>query len=408
MIESLKRVLLYSHDTYGLGHIRRTMSVAAALSACRSDVVILTGSPIAGRFNFPLGVDFIRIPGMIKKTNEEYAPLSIRLETDLVVKMRKKLILTTVKTLEPDLFIIDKSPLGMNKEILGALKFIKNHQLKCKTVLGLRDIMDDAASTIATWKRKKIYRVMEQFYDEIWIYGAEKYYNPVKEYRIPEPTSRKVRYLGYLPRKVPAEEEVTRTCKQLRIDPNNKYILAIAGGGGDGAEILINFLAFLEKHGADYHQRPIIVTGPFLPEEQRKIIQQKARTTGAVVIRFTEHLEALMARSDAVVCMGGHNTISELIYNKIPFVVVPRTKPRLEQFIRASAFAKAGICEMIAPEQLNADSIHEKLQLLLKNPEPYRIAMSDVPFTAHEKIRTYGCPACSTSGIPYKQHCRHD
>ena len=73
-------ILMYSHDTYGLGHIRRTMAIASHLRGNRVNILILTGSPIAGRFSFPPQIDFVRIPGMIKMTNEEYLPLSIKID----------------------------------------------------------------------------------------------------------------------------------------------------------------------------------------------------------------------------------------------------------------------------------------------------------------------------------------
>jgi len=47
-------ILMYSHDTYGLGHIRRTMAIANHLRDSSTNILILTGSPIAGRFAFPL------------------------------------------------------------------------------------------------------------------------------------------------------------------------------------------------------------------------------------------------------------------------------------------------------------------------------------------------------------------
>jgi predicted glycosyltransferase len=76
---STYNILMYSHDTYGLGHIRRSMAIANQLRDVNTNVLILTGSPIVGRFSFPEHVVFVRIPGMIKKTNDEYQSLSIRI-----------------------------------------------------------------------------------------------------------------------------------------------------------------------------------------------------------------------------------------------------------------------------------------------------------------------------------------
>ena len=118
-------ILMYSHDTYGLGHIRRTMAIANQLRDENTNILILTGSPIAGRFAFPQQVDFVRIPGMIKKTNDEYRSLSIRIEANQVLKIRTDIIKATAKTFQPDLFIIDKEPLGLKREVLPTLKLLK-------------------------------------------------------------------------------------------------------------------------------------------------------------------------------------------------------------------------------------------------------------------------------------------
>ena len=58
------RVLMYSHDTLGLGHLRRCREIAHHLveSNSRLSVLILSGSPIIGSFEFRTRVDFVRIP----------------------------------------------------------------------------------------------------------------------------------------------------------------------------------------------------------------------------------------------------------------------------------------------------------------------------------------------------------
>jgi len=46
------RVLIYSHDTFGLGHLRRSRAIANALVRSHPDasVVIISGSPVIGSF----------------------------------------------------------------------------------------------------------------------------------------------------------------------------------------------------------------------------------------------------------------------------------------------------------------------------------------------------------------------
>ena len=136
-------ILMYSHDTYGLGHIRRTMAIANHLRDHNTNILILTGSPIAGRFSFPSQVDFVRIPGMIKKTNVEYRSLSIKIEEEQALSIRTNIILATAKTFKPDLFIVDKEPLGLKREVLPTLQWFKTFSPHTKSILGLRDILDE-------------------------------------------------------------------------------------------------------------------------------------------------------------------------------------------------------------------------------------------------------------------------
>ena len=78
------RLLIYSHDSFGLGHLRRCRTIAHSLVDHREDlsVLILSGSPIIGSFNFRARVDFIRIPGVIKLRNGGYTSNSLDIDID--------------------------------------------------------------------------------------------------------------------------------------------------------------------------------------------------------------------------------------------------------------------------------------------------------------------------------------
>src|SRR5512139_1082756 len=205
---STYNILMYSHDTYGLGHIRRSMAIAASLLEPRVNILILTGSPIAGRFSFPEQIDFVRIPGMIKRTNEEYLPLSIKINARHALDIRKSIITATVKSFQPQLFIVDKEALGLKREVLPALQWLRRCRPNTRTILGLRDIMDDAQTTQLEWQEEGVYQVLEELYSEIWVYGNRDLYDPIREYGIADAVSSKIHFTGYIPRKVPAPEGV--------------------------------------------------------------------------------------------------------------------------------------------------------------------------------------------------------
>ena len=267
-------ILMYSHDTYGLGHIRRTMAIAEQLRQANTNILILTGSPIAGRLTFPKYVDYVRIPGMIKKANDEYFPLTIRIDPQQAMEIRQSIIMATVKTFLPDLFIVDKEPQGLKKEVLPALEWIKENLEKTKTILGLRDIMDDSETIKTDWNKKNIYSTIEDLYSEVWVYGQKNIYNPIQEYDIPPSISKKLYFTGYIPRKIPQESVADDLRLQLKVMKNETLVTVTTGGGGDGFHVLDVYLKMLEKmkaHPFCRGFRAFWSQGHFYPEMTRSL-----------------------------------------------------------------------------------------------------------------------------------------
>ena len=377
-------ILMYSHDTYGLGHIRRTMAIAEQLRKDNTNILILTGSPIAGRLAFPKFVDYVRVPGMIKKANDEYFPLTIRIDPMQAMEIRQSIIMATVKTFLPDLFIVDKEPQGLKKEVLPALEWISENLKNTKTILGLRDIMDDADTVKTDWQKKNIYSTIEDLYSEVWVYGQKNVYNPIKEYEIPESISKKLYFTGYIPRKVPQESVAQALRLQLNVMKNENLVTVTTGGGGDGFHVLDLYLKMLERMKAHSILPPfqsVLVTGPFLSRNDKDLILERANGLGIWSYDFFSDMETLIAASDIVVCMGGYNTLCEVLSSKTMSLVIPRETPRKEQFIRARAFNREHLVDFIPWSRLDEFNLEEKILYMLENKEPFTKAMANFEMT---------------------------
>jgi predicted glycosyltransferase len=384
---STYNILMYSHDSYGLGHIRRTMAIATHLLEPRINILILTGSPIAGRFSFPEQIDFVRIPGMIKKTNEEYLPLSIKINARHALDIRKNIITATAKTFQPRLFIVDKEPLGLRKEVLPTLKWLQRCRPDTRTILGLRDIMDDADTVKKDWTKKGVYQVLESLYAEIWVYGKQEFYNPIAEYDIADSISRKIHFTGYIPRKIPGKEAVRNMRKELGVKPDDKLVAVTTGGGGDGYLIMRNYVDMLESAAGGLPFKSVLITGPFMPKNKRKKIFKRARKLGVRAYHFYRQMEKIFAAADLVVSMGGYNTLCEILSQGTPSLVIPREAPRKEQMIRAQAFKRQNLVDYIAWREFTADILQEKILNLLQSPEPYLAAISQFRLTGIETMQ---------------------
>ncbi|MEM6304760.1 MAG: hypothetical protein AAF744_08575, partial [Pseudomonadota bacterium] len=174
-----KRIMFYSHDTFGLGHLRRSRALATALTQSdpSASAIILTGSPVAGRFTFPERVDHIRLPGVTKLTDGSYISQTLGMGIDETTSLRAGIIQTAIEQYEPDLMIVDKEATGFRGELLPTLEWL-NLRGRTKLVLGLRDVLDEPDVLAAEWERKAAIPAIEKFYGEIWVYGMRDVYDP--------------------------------------------------------------------------------------------------------------------------------------------------------------------------------------------------------------------------------------
>lgn len=381
-------ILMYSHDTYGLGHIRRSMAIARHLSGKEVNILILTGSPIAGRFAFPEQVDFVRIPGMIKKTNDEYKSLSIRIDPNQALNIRKNIISATAKAFKPDLFIVDKEPLGLKREVLPTLKWFRRSLPTTKTILGLRDILDESPVVRKDWEAKDVYRYLEELYDEIWVYGNQKIYDPIVEYDIPSILKPKICFTGYIPRKQWPPSVRKKIRKRYRILDEDTFILVTAGGGGDGCELLDHYLSMHDFFPTSLPFKSLMITGPFMPKSSRENIKKRAKRYGIKSLPFHPQMEQLIRAADLVISMGGYNTICEILSQQTPSLIIPRETPRKEQLIRAEKLTKQGLIDYIPWKEVSAQLLRDKIFTILSKSGDYQGKMASFELSGLETMRT--------------------
>lgn len=357
------RIIFYSHDTFGLGHLRRSRTLAGALTEAdpTASALILTGSPVAGRFAFPERVDHIRLPGVTKLADGSYVSQTLGLDIDEVTTLRSSIIQSTIKAYEPDLLIVDKEPTGFRGELLPSLQTLQGTHTCC--VLGLRDVLDDADVLKAEWERKGATEAADRYYDDIWVYGPDSFYDPTQGLPLSQDTRTRIHWTGFLQREMVGEAP----------DDEEDYILVTPGGGGDGAAMVDLVLSAYEQD-PDLTPHAKIVYGPFLSGETRGAFEDRvAELDGRVsAVGFEAEIESLHAGAVGVVCMGGYNTFCEVLSFNKRAVIVPRIKPRKEQFIRASRAEELGLVRMLSPErgELTPLAVARAIKALPSQPKP--------------------------------------
>lgn len=333
------RVMLYSHDTFGLGHLRRSRALAGAITAAdpTASALILTGSPVAGRFAFPSRVDHIRLPGVIKRSDGSYASRTMGMSIEETTEMRAALISSMAEQYDPDVLIVDKEPTGFRGELLPTLELLAKEG-RTKLVLGLRDVLDEPEVLAAEWDRKEAVAATEAFYHEIWVYGLRSIYDPTQGLKLSTDVQERMHWTGYL----------RRDLGRLDEPPEQPYVLITPGGGGDGA-MMVDLVLSAYEQAPDLSPRAVLVYGPFLSGETRDAFETRVEALNGRVtaVGFESRIETLFSGAQGVVCMGGYNTFCEVLSFDKPAVIVPRTTPRLEQWIRASRAEELGLVSML-------------------------------------------------------------
>ena len=368
-------IMLYSHDSYGLGHIRRSLEIAKHLSESipSASLVMLTGSMQAHAYQLPERMEYIKLPALTKDAQGQYCSRLLPHTIDITLKLRQKIILESIRNLKPDILLVDKAPAGIRGELLPALQFLKTKSPSTRIILGMRDIEDHPDHVHAEWAKSSTLSLLKNMYHAIFLYGSLSIYNPVTEYGLSPNIEKKLIPCGYVGRSQPVlSREHIRQQFTLQTD---RLVLVTPGGGDDGYPLLKTYVTMLRKHFAS--SRPtfdtLLVTGPLMDPRKRLRLQQAAKAELALTVTdFTPRLYEYLTAAALVVSMGGYNTIVEILAANQRGIIVPRVYPRLEQCIRAERLAAKGLLEMIHPTKLTPNNLFQTITRSLQGPRPPR------------------------------------
>lgn len=353
-------VQFYSHDSVGFGHVRRNLALAHALARelpIRTGKpavgLVLTGEPEAAHFARPRGFDTLVLPGITKR-GQEYAPRHAGFALGDLVGMRGALLKGLWAAEAPDLLVIDRHIFGIDGELKRGLAKLRRNHPATKVVLGLREVLDSPEAAVREWDKAKLAAV-DNAVDEVWVYGDPRIHNPALTGELPQPLAAKALFTGYLAHGRPSAE------------PNpidgERIVLTTAGAGSDGLALTLAAARAEVPAGL----RHVVVTGPQLPHARHEQVCRAARP-GTQVVRSAD-VAALTRRADAVVTMGGYNSVCEVLASDAPALIVPRVVPRREQEIRARSLQRVGAVDVLHPSDLTSGAITRWLAATVASPE---------------------------------------
>src|SRR3954449_119016 len=370
-----RRFLFFSNELVGLGHLRRTLSIANRLAEVEpeSSSLIVTGSPVVPWFGMPPRVDILKLPGWTRDEHGErrgggLAPGGGGVppgggggggrarDVGGLHAVRSGIELAVATSFDADVAVVDKLPLGPGGELTEALEAPRGFPRR-RVVLGLRDI-DDAPEQVRRAWGPDMRAAIERYYDAILVYGPASAPDAIRSVGwtdLPIPVHH-VGYLGWPMSQEPASD----------LPPG--YLLATVGGGHDGFRLLEELL-----HAIRLEPLPcatVIITGPLMAKAQIQDLRALASGIDAQVVEFRGDMDRVLAGARAIVGMAGYNTVAEALRARRPGLFVPRTRPSQEQLVRARALAEHPSYEMLHPDELTPEALRAALTRLLEVPKP--------------------------------------
>lgn len=354
-------LMTYSHDGYGLGHLRRNTNIASKFlqEAPGSSVLMLTGCPPGNPLLLPKGVDFIKVPSLVKVDTGDYAPIGLRIGRQKAKAIRASVILSAVAEFKPNLLLVDHVPAGTYGELLPTLQMLKELGDPPVMILGLRDIIDAPKVVCELWRKEMTYQTIRKYYDEVLIYGCKDIFDSALQYGINTEFPGKVKYSGYV-----CSQEPVKSREQVRADlriKQQKLVVVTTGGGHDGFPLMQSCLDAFDLIGRNTLFEAVFITGPLMDPEQREQLRARGRGLGTRVFTCVEDAPSFINAADLVITMAGYNSLCEVVSLKKKALVVPRLGPRAEQRMRAELFQQKGLIDVLDPQEVSPRNLAQRI-----------------------------------------------
>jgi ATP-binding cassette subfamily B protein len=357
------RVLFYSHNGVGVGHLQRQLDLAKAYRGRHPDAAVLlaSGSHAASMFELPPGVDLVKLPSLVMTDRyRTWAPRGLTLPLGDVVELRRQLLRQAVDQFAPDLLVADFMPAGPYGELLPALEELGRRG--GRAVAGFRDVVDEPSFVRELWLETGVYEALRAHYAAICVYGDPAMLDFAGAYGLDGALAERVEYCGYIGRSLERANDVPAFERPL--------VIGTCGGGADGAKLVETFIEAAAELAPELGGTWLAVSGPLLAYDEHIRLARLGKQSGVAVSRIVPNLRAHIALADCVVAMPGYNTVCDLASYRRRAVLVPRAGPSHEQRIRSERLREWGFGELVPFPELESGRLAEAVERALAAPPP--------------------------------------
>jgi predicted glycosyltransferase len=356
---SSPKVLFYVQHLLGIGHLRRTATLARNMVRSGLDVTIVSGGH---RIDIDLGGARLEQLPATRATDlffKELVDESGQLIDEGWKRQRANRLMEIYRDLSPDVLIFELFPFGrrqMRFELSPLLEAAKSSVNKPVIVSSVRDIL---VAQKKPQRNDEMLKIIEDYFDHVMVHGDPDLISLDKTFPHSSRISNKLHYTGYV---------VDKTGRRLG-EGHDGYdeVIVSSGGGAVGFDLLkIAMQARALSAAKDRTWRILIGAAA---EEQEFFELKSLATEGIIVERARRDFTSLLMNCVLSISQGGYNTVMEILHARCRAVIVPYAGGlETEQTLRAELLAKKGVLQIVNESELTPVVLAQKVNLALQGP----------------------------------------
>ncbi len=395
-MSDIKKILIYTHNSIGLGHAFRVRAVVSGIQAVRPDVefLVMSGTSVPQIFFGP-GVELVKLPSVKLDIDQEDSPLQPRylrsFSLHQIFDFRQKLIQESFDFFKPDVLLIEHNMTGQMSEMIPLVlkKWMRKDTWDDFALIYIcRGIMKWAPFLNIPYQnpRHKSGSIdMGELFDFIYVLEDKEIVDVVEEYLGGDKeVEKKTKYLGKITNKT-YEELPYRGLVLHRIGLEDKKIILVSlGRNRQVFPLSRSLLAMFEETGLNVEYQIVMVLDPYLDREAARALRNDPKNKEVRFLPFVPDMVDLMVHSEIIISRVGYNTFNEILMTGVKAILIPERHGGGEQELRARKVTRENMV-ILDEETILKNSVGHIVKDLLAQP-PTRTRFDFNKYSVGESI----------------------
>lgn len=355
------RVLFYVQHLLGVGHVKRSATIARHLSEIGHDVIVAQGGEPVTLAHFG-NARVVQLPS----ARSEDVSFSVLVDGNgrpidsAWQDSRRAKLLALFEETQPDVLLIEHFPFGRRKFRFELIPLFEATAKRSAIACSVRDVLVTKSDPKRlTW----MVDVARRWFDLILVHGDERLIPFDATFPLAGELSDLIQYTGYV-----TDGGSTEGGPRPN-DHNGGDIVVSIGGGAVGTELLQTALS-AARLGQLRNVRWHLLAGRHLDADVFDNLSRNAPEN--VIIEWARpDFRTLLARASVSVSQAGYNTLMDILSVGCRSIVVPfAAGVESEQLFRARKLEALGILDVLEEHELNDRRLAKMIEVAVQKPKP--------------------------------------